>query len=250
MPRFFVPDIEGETVMITGEDAGHIARSLRMRVGEELTVCDLAGWDYRCVLESVTPGLVTAGVVEKAPCKTEPRIQVRLFQALPKSDKLEWIVQKATELGAVEIIPVLSERCISRPDHKSMEKKRQRLEAIALEAAKQAGRGMIPRIGSLLRYSEALEEMKRSDLALLFYERAKEPLNRLLDRPFVSVSILTGSEGGFSAQEAEEAFQRGIPAVSLGSRILRCETAPVSALSAIMYAANEFEIPTDFDNEQ
>ena len=135
MPRFFCDAIAGGKAVITGEDAAHIARSLRMQPGERLTLSDGQGTDFDCVLDLVTPQEVFLTVLESYPCRTEPSVYVRLYMAMPKAEKLELIVQKAVELGVGEIIPVLTRRCVSRPDPKSFEKKRVRLARIAAEAA-------------------------------------------------------------------------------------------------------------------
>lgn len=240
MPRFFTDQITGDTAVLTGPDAAHIQRSLRMKEGDALTVCDLAGMDYDCVIEGILPDMVTARIVRQYPSQSEARVFLRLYQALPKSDKLEWIVQKATELGVSEIIPVLTSRCISRPDPKSMEKKLQRFQKIALEAAKQTGRGRIPLVRPLLGFSQALEEMKGHDLPLFFYERAEVPLREHVQSGCETISVLTGPEGGFSPEEAAMAQEQGLRTAGLGPRILRCETAPICAISAVLYAAGEF----------
>ncbi|MDL2234204.1 16S rRNA (uracil(1498)-N(3))-methyltransferase [Ruminococcaceae bacterium OttesenSCG-928-L11] len=240
MPRFFTERIAGDTAWIEGADAAHICRSLRMEAGDALVVCDLRGMDYDCVIESAAPEEVVLRVERSYPCVAEPRVKIRLFQALPKGDKLEYIVQKSTELGVDEIIPVLTERCISRPDGKAMDKKRQRLGKIAAEAAKQSGRGKIPAVGPLLSYREALVAMGESETALLCYENATVPLREALKGQAQSVAVLIGSEGGFSPEEAAQAAAAGIGAVSLGPRILRCETAPVCVLSAILFVGGEF----------
>ncbi len=236
MPRFFTDNIAGDAALIVGEDARHIALSLRCRPGEELTLCDGHGADYRCRITGVSEKEVALEVLSSGPSRGEPPVRITLYQAMPKGDKLELIVQKAVELGAAEIVPVLTSRCISRPDPRTMEKKRERLQKIALEAAKQSGRGMIPRVGPLLSWKEALEGMNRDQLAILFYEEAREPLGPLLRSRPASVSLLIGSEGGFSPEEAREAEERGLRPCTMGPRILRCETAPLYALSAITYS--------------
>ena len=167
MPRFFSEEIEGDRVFLRGEDARHIQKSLRMQLGDPLTVCDLGGTDLSCRIEEFSPDLVTAAILERRPSEAEPTVQVRLYQALPKGDKLDLIVQKAVELGVHEIIPVLTSRCISRPDGKSMEKKIQRLSRIALEAAKQCGRGIVPKVGALRSWEAALSEMGEAPLAFM-----------------------------------------------------------------------------------
>jgi 16S rRNA (uracil1498-N3)-methyltransferase len=240
MPRFFTNHIRGDTALITGGDAAHIAGSLRMKPGESLTICDLAGTDYDCKILSADSGEVSLRILSRRPSAGESRLHIRLFQALPKGDKLEFIVQKATELGAAEIIPVLTSRCISRPDAKSMEKKKPRLQKIAEEAAKQSGRGRIPVVGGLLSFDKALEEMATSEKALFFYEHATVALREQIGADMTSVSLFIGSEGGFSPEEAEKAREAGLLVTGLGARILSCETAPLCAISAILFAAGEF----------
>lgn len=240
MPRFFTGDFFDNKARVSGDDARHIAKSLRMREGEELELCDLNGFDYRASLVLVSPDSVVAEILEKKPCLTEPAAKLSLFQALPKSDKLELIAQKAVELGVHEITPVLTSRCVSRWDEKDSAKKIERLNKIMLEAAKQSRRGSIPRMNALCGFETAIERMKSAECAILFYERASNPLSGILTRKFGRIAIMTGSEGGFSEDEAALAELNGISTASLGARILRCETAPVAAISAINYAMGEF----------
>lgn len=233
MPRFFVPDLSGETIVLTGEDGRHLARSLRCRVGDPVELCDGRGTDGFGVIAALSGDAVTVEVKEKRPGKSELPCFVTLYQALPKGDKLDFIVQKAVELGVSVIVPVLTERCISRPDKKGMEGKLLRLRKIAREAAGQSGRGMLPEVRPLLSFSAALAEMRESRCPILFYERASRPLGEvLLSRP-ESVSFLVGAEGGFSPDEARQAEAAGLAVCTMGPRILRCETAPLYALSAI-----------------
>ena len=235
MPRFFCTQRQGDGFLIQGEDARHLARSLRMAKGEEITVCDGQGNDYRCVLtEFQGDQLVVAKVLEQHPSTTEPSVAVHLFQALPKGDKMEWVVQKAVEIGVQSITPVLTEFCISRPDAKSAAKKQERYQRIALEAAKQAGRGIIPQIRPLLTFQEALQEMQKADQALFFYEHATEPLQDL-PSSLESLSLLVGSEGGFSPREVQQIEGTGtIRTLSMGPRILRCETAALCGVTLAM----------------
>ena len=148
MPRFFVPStgFDGDIVRITGDDARHIARALRMAAGETVTVCDMHGTTHTCVLERITDAASVARIVASTPSDTEPPYPVTLYQAFPKGDKMDAVVQKAVESGACAVVPFLSERCVSRPDDKSVEKKIARWQRIALEAAKQCGRGIIPEV--------------------------------------------------------------------------------------------------------
>ena len=241
MPRFFCGQVCGDTAVVTGEDARHMALSLRMKTGEAVTVCDGAGRDYQCRIETISPEQVFLRVEESAPSAGEPCVEITLYQAMPKGDKFESIVQKAVELGAARIVPVLTHRCVSRPDEKAMRKKLERYNRIALEAAKQCGRGRIPHLEPKLHFSKALERIKSEPMAILFYENADRPLHQAL-RPGIGgrISLMVGSEGGFEPSEAAFAVENGLAALSLGSRILRCETAPVAALAAVLYAAGEF----------
>lgn len=250
MPRFFIPPhnayrdgspiAQGESLFLFGEDARHIAKSLRMQPGEKLTLCDGAGIDYDCELAAITPDHVETRLLQMHPSENEPTVRIRLYQALPKGDKLDLIVQKAVELGVFEIVPVLSDRCISRPDAKNMSKKSVRLQKIALEAAKQSGRGIVPQILPLQTYSQAISGMKSMETAILLYELATRPLSSQLAAKPNDIAIMVGCEGGFSTEEAAFAQTEGIMCASLGKRILRCETAPLCALSAILFAYGEF----------
>ena len=206
-----------------------------MQPGEHLTLSDGRGTDFECVLDLVTPQEVFLTVLESGPCRTEPDLYVRLYMALPKAEKMELIVQKAVELGVGEIIPVLTRRCVSRPDPRSFEKKLVRLNRIAAEAAKQSMRGKIPEVRPLMALRPALEEMAAHPGAMLFYERSTAPMAEVLDRLEGEASVLIGAEGGFDEEEVQQALDLGIPSLTLGPRILRCETAPLAALSVLMY---------------
>ncbi|WRS26528.1 16S rRNA (uracil(1498)-N(3))-methyltransferase [Oscillospiraceae bacterium MB08-C2-2] len=236
MPRFFVDSVAGETTSLFGADAAHITRSLRMRPGEALTLCDGRGMDYHCEILSAEADEVALRVLESCPSKSEPSLRLTLFQALPKGDKMEFIVQKAVELGVCSIVPVLTEFCVSRPDSKKWEAKQQRYARVALEAAKQSGRGVIPTVEPLCSFSQALACMKAAGQGILLYEKAEAALSSVLEPSAGEISLMVGSEGGFSAGEAAQAREAGIRPALLGPRILRCETAPIAALSAVLYA--------------
>lgn len=241
MPRFFVPsdNITGDCIRITGSDAAHMARSLRMSAGDEVTVCDMKCTEYECVIDRFENGDAYLKVVSSASGKTEPPYRVTLFQALPKGDKMETVIQKSVETGVFEIVPFISERCISRPDDKSKRSKLERWNKISLEAAKQCGRGIVPEVKDILSYAGMTDAALKSDVAILFYEGdGVVPLNRILEgvSPSSTISVIVGSEGGFSQAEVDLAREKGILIAGLGPRILRCETAPIFALSAISYA--------------
>lgn len=235
MPRFFTETINESKGIISGDDAKHIAKVLRMHAGEKLVACDCQGYDYDCVIESLSDKEVELSVERKYSSETEPSVSVTLYQAMPKSDKMELIIQKAVELGVSAIVPVQTKRCVSRPDAKSMAKKLERYNRIALEAAKQCGRGRIPQVLPMLDFADAIKAMKEDQRAFLFYENSTSSFRKELEQGVNSVSIMVGAEGGFEEEEVQKALDLGIASLSLGKRILRCETAPLAALSIIMY---------------
>lgn len=251
MPRFFVPpeQIRDDRVEIVGDDAFHIARALRMAAGEKIVVADMRGGAYECVLETFEAGRVTARVVAHHSVSAEPAGRIVLYQAFPKGDKFDLIVQKSVELGVCDIVPFESGRCVSKPDRQSVEKKLARWRRISLEAAKQCGRGIVPEVACPLDFDAMLAEAAKADLPLFCYEGDDtEPLPRVLSRyrqgrgeaaQAPAVSIVVGPEGGFSLSEAQKARQAGLCLVGLGKRILRCETASAFVLACIAY---EFEI--------
>ena len=246
MPRFFTQDITEAGGCITGEDAKHIAKVLRMKVGDELTVCDTKGRDYDCMIEKIGAGEVRLKVLSVAPSQSEPDVRVHLYQAMPKADKMETIIQKAVELGAASITPVMTRRCVSRPDAKSMDKKLVRYNRIALEAAKQCGRGVVPPVLPLLELPQALEQMQRTGCPILFYENATAPAKQVIAKARESgkeleIAVLIGAEGGFDEDEVALAMEHGCHILSLGKRILRCETAPLAALTILMYETGNME---------
>ncbi len=212
-----------------------------MKTGENVTLCDMHSVEYECVIEGFEEGAVLLSIVSSSQGKTEPPYKLTLYQALPKSDKMDFIVQKAVETGACRIVPFISERCISRPDAKSLRTKNERWNKIALEAAKQCGRGIVPNVSEVCTYSEAIACACKSDIPILFYEGdGTTSLKEILSKPKCDkssdIAIIIGAEGGFSLDEVKSAREAGIAAAGLGPRILRCETAPIVALGAISYA--------------
>lgn len=234
MPRFFVNNINENNVIIDGNDALHIRKSLRMNVGDVLTVC-CNGIDYSCEISEINMETILLKVLFFNKSESEPNINLTLYQAIPKSDKLELIIQKAVELGASQIIPVLTRRCISRPSEKDFQKKLSRYNKIAEFASKQAGRAIIPQVLPMINYSSAIETMKKDDVSIVFYESGGLRLNEMNFSDKKNISIMIGSEGGFDDLEISEAQKNGIETVWLGNRILRCETAPITAISLLMY---------------
>ena len=239
MPRFFKQEIDIENIVIDGDDARHIGRSLRMKCGEEITVC-CDGIDYFCKIRSFTDSEVYLDLIEKKPCAAEPNADITLFQAVPKLDKLEFIIQKSIELGVSRIVPVLTRRCISRPDEKDFAKKLGRLNKIAESAAKQSGRGIIPQVLPIMSYKNAVEEMKKLDLSVILYENGGKRFDEVDFTDKKTIGLVIGSEGGFDAEEVKIAENSGAESVWLGNRILRCETAPITAMSILLFLTKNF----------
>ena len=243
MTRFFVePDeLLPDFLVLTGENAQH-AKVLRLRNGENVLVCDGQGNECVCTVSDVSPDQISLVVQKRQASESEPCVQVSVYMAFPKADKLEHVIQKATELGAYEIVAFPSSRCVSRPDEKSLKKKVERWQKIAASAAEQSGRGRIPQILTLPSYRAALERASQADLALLFYENEQSTTLKmaLSQGNYHTVSLLTGPEGGLDVSEVDQAASAGLKVCTLGKRILRCETAPLCALSAVMYDAGEF----------
>ncbi len=243
MTRFFVTEEElsGDFLVLTGENAEH-AKVLRLKNGENVLVCDGQGKECICTVSDVSPGQISLVVQKRQESQSEAAVKVSVYMAFPKADKLEHVIQKATELGAYEIVAFPSARCVSKPDEKSLKKKLERWQKIAASAAEQSGRGLIPQVVVLPNYGEALKRAAEADLSILFYENEKATTLRMAleEKTFRSVSLLTGPEGGLELREVEQAKIAGLQICTLGSRILRCETAPLCALSAVMYATGEF----------
>lgn len=242
MTRFFIQpeEMDGEQLVLVGENARH-AKVLRLKCGEEVLVCDGQGKECLCQVTSVSDGAVGLAVKQCRESESEAAVNVSVYMAFPKADKLEHVIQKATELGAYEIVAFPSGRCISKPDEKSLGKKVERWQKIAASAAEQSGRGRIPQVLILPSYKAALERAGAADKALLFYENERATtLKMALAGEYKTVSLLTGPEGGLEEKEVREAMDAGLSVCTLGRRILRCETAPLCALSAVMYDAGEF----------
>lgn len=243
MTRFFVEPEEllPDFLVLTEENAQH-AKVLRLKCGEDVLVCDGAGKECICTVSDVSPERISLVVRHRQMSASEASVRVSVYVAFPKADKLEHIIQKATELGAYEIIAFPSARCVSRPDEKSLKKKMERWQKIAQSAAEQSGRGRIPQVLTLPNYQAALTRAAQADKALLFYENEQAVTLRmaLSSGKYETVSLITGPEGGLEPTEVEQAVDAGLLVCTLGKRILRCETAPLCALSAVMYDAGEF----------
>jgi len=239
LPKFFVSreNIGEAEAYIRGDDANHIARVLRTRIGEQIMICDGAGNDYTCEIREISHEEIRLSIVEKLPCNAEPDVKITLFMALPKSDKMEYVIQKAVELGVYEIVPFSSSRCVVKLDSKAGEKKAERWQKIAHSAAKQSGRGIIPKVYAPITFNDLKGKVGEFDLPLFCYECEEENSlkNVLSGKTFTKACIVVGPEGGFDRTEVEQALESGFISVSLGKRILRCETAPGCAICAILY---------------
>ncbi len=241
MPRFFVsPDNVSEcSLCITGDDARHIARSLRMAVGDSLTVADGSGTEYDCSLTKIRDDMCECAINSARPSLSEPPYRLTLYMAYPKSDKLETVIQKSVELGCAHIVPFESSRCVKRPKADKAEERTARLCRIAAEAAKQCGRAILPTVALPCSFDTAIADAAEAELAIFCYEgestRTLKDVLDACDGTPATVSVIIGSEGGFSPEEAEAARAAGLIPTGLGARILRCETAPDYCLSALSY---------------
>ena len=238
MPRFFMAgtNILGGMAIMKGRDAEHV-HVLRMRPGEDMIICDGQGTDYKCRLVKADKEQVEAEVIEVVRCPAEPSVKVTVLCGLPKGDKTDYIIQKCVEAGAYEILFFSSSRCIAKLGNE--EKKLERWQRIAEEAAKQSGRGIIPQVGWAGELADAFDVAVKKDVGLFMYETGeREAMGDVLEanKSVSTAAIVTGPEGGFAPFEAELAKIVGLHLCSMGERILRCETAPVVALTAAMYA--------------
>lgn len=246
MPRFFLPpecfDGDVRTVTIDGENARHISLSLRMKVGDLLTLCDGRGSEYRAVISAMTSTTVSAEINEVNTSTNESPVHITLYQGIAKGDKMDSIVQKAVELGVHEIVPVECKRCIAKIDSGAAAKKMARWQKIADEAAGQCGRGLLPKVYLPMKFADAVDRASADELSLICYEKAgTKPLSLLLPAdPPKRLSFFIGPEGGFEEAEVGLAEGKGAFAAGLGNRILRTETASSFVLSALTFA---YEMP-------
>lgn len=240
MNWFFIENMN-EAQLITGEDAVHITKSLRMSVGELITVCDKQKIEHLCKIIRITPDGVLVKAVSEAECTNEPATEVTLFAALTKGDKFEAVIQKSVEIGVHKIIPVLTDRCISRPDAKNASKKVLRYRKISEQAAMQSHRAVIPEITEIVELKKASQSLSCFDRTILFYEGGGEPLKNIITPNDKKIAIFTGPEGGFEEREVALLTEKNAVCATLGKRILRAETAPLVALSAIMFHTGNLE---------
>ncbi len=238
MGRFFVErsQIEGDTVTLTGTDASHIARVLRQAAGEQITVCDMQRQEYLCTLTEVSPQCVRAKIRSTHQNETESAYRTVLYQALPKGDKMETLIQKAVECGVCEIVPVATERCVVKLDAQTAQKKTERWQKIARSAAEQSGRGIVPTVRMPIPFAQAVREASALACAFVCYEgEQSRMMGAVLPDAPTEIGFFIGPEGGFSQAEVDLAIEAHLPCVGLGRRILRTETASTFVLSAMVY---------------
>ena len=244
MPRFYVEGCQDAQTGITimGEDVNHIKNVLRLTIGDTITVCDGAGKEYECEIAEISKEQVYANIVDINQNAAELPCNITLFQGMPKSDKMELIIQKSVELGANSIIPVNMKRCVVKLEGKDEIKKNERWQKIAESAAKQCGRGFIPEVKHLINVKEICNWINEYDVIIVAYENEKENTLKTelkkLKATDLKIGIVIGPEGGFEESDIKLLKESGAKIVTLGDRILRTETVALNVLSIIMY---EFE---------
>jgi 16S rRNA (uracil1498-N3)-methyltransferase len=245
MHRFYVEQCSDaeKSITIYGEDAHHIRNVLRLRPGEEIVISDGGSRDYICSLSLLENDRVVADIVDICDNSAELPVRITLFQGMPKADKMELIIQKAVELGAASIVPVMTKRTVVKLEPKKELRKLERFQSIAESAAKQSGRGVIPKVQDFMSFREAVDLAASMDMVLIPYEEARgmeyarQVIAEIKDKK--SLGIFIGPEGGFAKEEVEYAIQKGAKCITLGNRILRTETAGMAILSIIMFALDK-----------
>ncbi len=235
IPRIYIGSdrIENGRAFVDGSDANHILRVLRKQVGDVIHVCDMKSNSYDAVIEEITKDGLFLLLGEPTRANNEMDFKISVYQCFPKGDKLETVIQKAVELGAFEIVAVMSERCVARPDGKAFAKRLERLKKISESAAAQCGRSFVPEIRGIISYSEAIKEISEKDIGFLCYEGdGTKPITEILIGQPESIGFLIGPEGGISEKEVQVARENGIALAGLGKRILRTETASGFVLAA------------------
>ena len=231
-------DVQGDSLVIR-EDAHHILHVLRKELGDHLTVCDGQGQDYECEIVQASAGEVCCRIIDQHPAETEPSVQLTLFQGLPKAEKMEWLLQKGVEIGISEFVPIAAERSVVKLDGKKAEGKISRWNKIAQSAAKQSGRGILPQVKDVLNVEQAIKTFDRYDLILVLYEedrgRSLKAILRDQNSMPEKVALWIGPEGGFDPSEVDQLVKAGAVTAGLGPRILRTETAGMTAAALVLY---------------
>lgn len=246
MSKFFVKEdqIENNKIKIIGNDVNHIKNVLRLDIGELITICnENSSENYECKIEKLEKDCIECDIIRKLESTTESNIHISVFQGLPKADKMELIIQKSTELGVKEFVPVALKRCIVKLTGKDEAKKIERWQKIAEVASKQSGRDIIPKVNNIKNINSVIDQIKEFDLFLVAYEneenytikQALKELRQINTKDNLKVGFLVGPEGGLDVQEVEDLKQAGAKIITLGKRILRTETVALSITSIIMY---------------
>ncbi len=246
MHRFYVSSeqIQGESIKIVGRDVNHIKRVLRMMPGDELVVCNGQNQDFHCKIIDILEDCILVHILNVSQSNVELKGRISLYQAMPKSDKMELIIQKAVELGVYEVVPVMTKRTIVKLKDKNKEaKKLQRWNTIAESAAKQSGRGVIPKVEAVMSFEDAIKKGNAMDLGIIPYEKTMgiDTTRKIMKdlNKHETIGIYIGPEGGFEEKEIELAKANNIFPISLGKRILRTETAAFALLSMMMLALED-----------
>lgn len=245
MDRFFIDikniDLGNKTCFIEGEDVKHISKVLRYNVGEKLEICDGQNNEYICEINEISKNAVFLDIIEKLEINRESNLKVKIYQGLPKGQKLELILQKLTEIGVSEIIPVVTKRSVVKIDDKKEDKKVERWERIIYEGAKQSKRGIVPQLKGPLTFKETLLDIKNNDMNIVPYEKenSRSIKKALKGAKIKSIGIFIGPEGGFDEEEIKALEDLDSIPVTLGPRILRTETAPIVAASIVLYELSD-----------
>ncbi|MGL5677718.1 MAG: 16S rRNA (uracil(1498)-N(3))-methyltransferase [Cellulosilyticaceae bacterium] len=247
MPKFFVePQQVNETfIRIEGENVNHMKNVLRLVVEDEILINDRQGNDYKCIISEIEQHHIIAQIQLKSTSETEPSVEVTLYQPLIKGEKIEWVFQKAVEIGVTHIIPVMTERCVVKIEtSKKIQAKLDRWNKITEAAAKQSGRGIVPVVAQPMTFKEAIVHQKTHNIkSIIPYENEdKRGIRDVLQASHsLKYGIFIGPEGGFTEAEVAYALEAGVQSVTLGKRILRSETASLVALTNIMYEMGEMD---------
>lgn len=246
MPKFFIEQnqINENKITLIGEDVKHIANVLRKQIGDKINICNITtSENFLCQIDELSKEQIVCNIVEKQKSDAEPNTEITIFQGLPKAEKMELIIQKCTEIGAKEFVPVEMERCVVKLDSKSANKKIERWQKIAETAAKQSGRDIVPKVENLINLKKVCNLIEKYDIVLLAYENEekytlKQALNVLNNKEKLKIGIIIGPEGGIDFKEVEILEQAGAKIVTLGKRILRTETVGITMTSIILYEFN------------
>lgn len=237
MQKFIIQHImePGATARITGQDARHICKVLRGRVGDTLMITNGEGADFSASITACTPEKIDLIIGEEIPGQTESPIDITLCTGMLKDKKMDLIIKHVTQLGITQWIPFFCDRSVPKPDTRRMEKRTARWQAIAQESLKQCGRSRLPQITLPAAYDRMLEHASLSAVKIAFWEQSHEPLEKIHSKKPASISILIGPEGGFTQQEIDSAQKHGFKDFSLGPRILRAETAAISSCTLVQH---------------